>query len=458
VKKVTYFDVEYANNENKSICQMGIMCENYEDREPVFPELDIYINPNDGFDTFCTQIHGICADTVKDAPSFPEIWTKIEKYFTNSIIIGHNVAGADLDALVKALRRYNIDIPEMYYVDTLEIAREHIPSCYVKNYGMSALCAYFDICIDNEHNAFDDACANADLLRALSANFQIILDDYVQRYIPHETNDFIHFVSNPTIRKSISELYGIITGIVIDEKVRPKEYEYIVNWKKVNQKFDCNKEIHTIINVINNVGADGIVTIDEMDLIKSTIKQYLDNIEYSQITLATQVLAGILKGITCDNEITYAECKNLREWLYEHNYLRGHFPFDKIMKTIDSVLADNIITKDEADSMFLQINELLDPVETLKGRINDVKDNIVCLSGVFSYGQKSAVKKYIVERGGIVEDTVKKPTNFLIIGSLECDAYSNGKYGTKVKKAIEYNQKGCSITIIKESDFFKTIK
>lgn len=29
MKKVTYFDVEYANSKNKSICQIGLMCENY---------------------------------------------------------------------------------------------------------------------------------------------------------------------------------------------------------------------------------------------------------------------------------------------------------------------------------------------------------------------------------------------------------------------------------------------
>ena len=41
-----------------------------------------------------------------------------------------------------------------------------------------------------------------------------------------------------------------------------------------------------------------------------------------------------------------------------------------------------------------------------------------------------------------------------MIGDNECQAYSNGKYGTKVKKAIEYNSKGCNIQIVKEVDFF----
>ena len=35
--KVTYFDVEYANSKNKSICQIGLMCEHYENGEPFYP-------------------------------------------------------------------------------------------------------------------------------------------------------------------------------------------------------------------------------------------------------------------------------------------------------------------------------------------------------------------------------------------------------------------------------------
>lgn len=37
-------------------------------------------------------------------------------------------------------------------------------------------------------------------------------------------------------------------------------------------------------------------------------------------------------------------------------------------------------------------------------------------------------------------------------------SYSNGTCGNKVKKAIEYNQKGCNIIIMKEKDFFINVK
>ena len=459
MEKVTYFDVEYANNKNKSICQIGIMCENFSDGEPYYPEKDIYINPEDGFDDFCIKVHGITKDKVKNEPVFPVVWKEIEKYFTNAVIIGHNVAGADLDALVKALNRYNLDIPELYYICTLDLARQYIPSYAVADYSMSTLCEYFGIDIDSEHNAFDDACACADLFKAIIEVYNIDIKDIkIKKYAPCIEKEFSQFVASPVIRKAISEFYGVIRGFSIDNEISTEEVDFIKNWKKEFSVYDNQKDIADIISVMDKIIDDGVITIEEIIELQGVVKAYLDVVSTSPITLATQILDGILKGITVDGEITEIECKNLRRWLYDNIYLSDHFPFNKAMEILDKVLEDSIITKEEVEYITTMINEMLNPVDCLKEEINSVDGKHVCLSGNFAYGQKSDVEKFIVSKGGIIDTSVKKTTDILMIGNCECQAYSNGTYGTKVKKAIEYNEKGSHIKIIKESDFFSSIK
>ena len=46
MKKVLYLDIEWANSKNKSICQIGLVSEDFETEEPIFPELNLYINPD----------------------------------------------------------------------------------------------------------------------------------------------------------------------------------------------------------------------------------------------------------------------------------------------------------------------------------------------------------------------------------------------------------------------------
>lgn len=47
MKKVTYFYVEYANSKNRSICQIGLICEDYGTGELLYPQRNIFINPED---------------------------------------------------------------------------------------------------------------------------------------------------------------------------------------------------------------------------------------------------------------------------------------------------------------------------------------------------------------------------------------------------------------------------
>lgn len=457
MEKVTYFDVEYANSKNKSICQLGLVCESCETGDSYYPEQNIYLNPGDGFDDMCVRIHGITSDRVKDAPLFSEVWPNIEKYFTNTVVIGHNVAAADLDALVKNLRRYNIAIPELYYICTLELARLYIPNYAIENYSMGTLCKYFDIDIDSEHDAFDDACANTDLFKALVDTYDIDISKHIKRYIPQKTKEFEEFVASPVIRKAISEFYGIVRGFSIDNKITPEETTYIKKWRDEFQQYATMEEIASIIATIDRILEDGFITVDESFELQKEVKRYLDIVSSSHVTLATQILNGIMEGIVIDGEISTEESENLRRWLYDNIYLSGHYPFDKIISILEETLSDSLITQDESEFITETIKSILNPVETLKEQVNSVVGKHVCLSGNFSHGSKSHVEQYVTQHGGVIDASVKKTTDILLIGDCECQAYSNGTYGTKVKKAIEYNQKGCTIQIVKESDFFNRI-
>lgn len=434
---------------------MGLVCEYYETGEPYLPEKDLYINPEDGFDDICSRIHGITKNDVEGKLSFADVWADIEPYFTNTVIVGHNVASADLDALAKALHRYNIDVPEIYYICTMQLAKEYIPRFAVENYSMTALCNYFDIDMDSEHNAFDDACANADLFKALVEEYSIDVEKHIKKYEPRKTKEFTEFVASPVLRKSISEFYGIIRGFSIDDVIEPSEAAYIAKWREENAKYSHNREIDEIITVIDEILQDGKVTVVEIVKLQQTVKGYLDTVSTSPVTLATQILNGIMQGIIVDNAISEAECNNLRQWLYDNIHLSGHYPFDKIISTLEEALSDGVITAEESIYITSVIEQLLNPVETLKTQVNSVNGKSVCLSGVFSYGSKADVEKYIIDNGGSIDKSVKKTTDILLIGNEECQAYANGTYGTKIKKTIEYNENGCHIQIIKESDFLK---
>ena len=154
----------------------------------------------------------------------------------------------------------------------------------------------------------------------------------------------------------------------------------------------------------------------------------------------------ILEEILVDGSVSLDEVDVLRFWLEEHRDLSGVFPFDKAFNAINDVLEDGIITPEELEDLKRIFTEILDPVKAQSCRktITSLQNIHICLSGEFNYGSKNDVKQLIIEAGGLIDNNVKKATNYLVVGAKGSDAWKTGKYGGKVQKAMEYNSKGLS--------------
>ena len=117
------FDVETPNRYNNRISAIGITV--VEDGA-VGDEFYSLVNPETYFDDFNTQLTGIDADMVADAPNFPALWQRIVPLMNSGILVAHN-AVFDLCVLKKCLADYGIDWrPYTRYLCTVQIGRHGI--------------------------------------------------------------------------------------------------------------------------------------------------------------------------------------------------------------------------------------------------------------------------------------------------------------------------------------------
>lgn len=449
--KMTFFDVDYANIKNKSICQIGILSRDFNKSDDV-TQINLLINPEDCFDMNCINIHGLRDVDTVDAPNFKTIWPDIKKYFTNAIIVGHNVAASDLDALQKNLTRYNIEVPEIYYICTYELSKKIIPPFAVADYGLETLCNHFNISFSKHHNALHNACACFVLLERLIKCSRINIENEIGLYIPYDMSDYVTYITDSTLKKDIHDFYGMVKGFALDSHINEEEKDYIRKWRESFADYHQYSDIARIIEVVDTILEDDYISKRELDLLQSTIRQYLDMSSTSMITLATQVLNGILRGMVIDDIVTEDECISLRNWLYQNNYLASYHPFDKLFDLVESILKDGVLTKNESDEFKDLIGKILNPLKDMKREISSIKGQHVCLSGDFSTGKKSTIEKYISDNGGVVDSTVESTTDIVVIGNEKRTATLFDTYDKKIERALEYKKQGRSIQILKEFD------
>lgn len=177
-------------------------------------------------------------------------------------------------------------------------------------------------------------------------------------------------------------------------------------------------------------------------------------------SILLQELQGILIEIVEDDIVTEDEVISLSEWMETNAHLRGNYPFDRVYNLLEQVWKDGVIDNDELDLLLDKFIEYIDPVRTTCEEASklEIEGKHFVLTGDFEYGNRSSVEELLVSLGGIIDHTVKKCTDYVLVGSLGSQNWKNGNYGGKIKKAIELIDKGLAINIINESDFFEVIK
>lgn len=170
-------------------------------------------------------------------------------------------------------------------------------------------------------------------------------------------------------------------------------------------------------------------------------------------------LQDLLKNIAADGIVTEGEVRELNAWLTNHLELKGNFPFDQIYGAVEHAMADGILEAQELQDILDTCLFLIDPVQYAPHYdCIDLHDKTVCISGLFECGTEEEVLDLLTRNGAIIKSSVVSTLDYLVVGNCGCKAWSTGNYGNKVKKAIEWQCKGKSIKIIRESDLLQSIK
>jgi DNA polymerase-3 subunit epsilon len=152
------FDVETANSDLSSICQIGFA----QFIDGVMKEqASLLVNPRDQFDPLNTWIHGIDESSVRDAPTFVDLAPFITNMLSSSIIAIHT--HFDRSAVYSAALRHEVTLPDITWLDTARVARRTWSDLAQRGFGLGPVAARLGIEFKH-HDAAEDARAAGEIL------------------------------------------------------------------------------------------------------------------------------------------------------------------------------------------------------------------------------------------------------------------------------------------------------
>lgn len=128
------------------------------------------VNPETYFDYFNIRLTGINERAVTSAPTFPELWRRIEPMMSNGLLVAHN-AVFDMNVLKRCLRDYEIDWkPYTRYICTVQMGRRLLPGM---SHKLNVLCDHYGIALDHHHADSDSSACAQILLKYLETGADI---------------------------------------------------------------------------------------------------------------------------------------------------------------------------------------------------------------------------------------------------------------------------------------------
>ncbi len=168
-------DVETANADMASICQIGLA--KYCNGE-LTDEWCSLVNPNDYFDFYNVDVHGIEPQMVNGAPTFTELISILRDYMQGMVCVSHT--SFDRVSISRANNKYNLEQLPCVWLDSARVARRAWQQFSQKGYGLQSICNHLGYEF-RHHDALEDAKAAGFVLLSAVQKTGIQLEDWLER-------------------------------------------------------------------------------------------------------------------------------------------------------------------------------------------------------------------------------------------------------------------------------------
>jgi len=215
-KNYLVLDVETANRNRASICQIGIT---YVANSEVKNLLTFGVNPLSNFDNSNMSLHGITPAAVVNCKSFPELYSKLQLVLERIPVFQHGPF--DQQAVDQACATNRLPVLNVDWQNSIEWLQYFWASLGINSYKLDSLCQMYDILIDH-HDAGSDSLATAKLLNLAAHKTSLKVPSHL---IPNDYQDIqngMTVVFSGNMNKKELEKLAVANGYQVGRSVTGK--------------------------------------------------------------------------------------------------------------------------------------------------------------------------------------------------------------------------------------------
>lgn len=162
--KYAAIDFETATSSRNSACALGAVFFEVDEVEKVWRFGDVFYEliqpPENDFDFWNIDIHGITPEMTEDADPFDSVWRRFQALLDDHVLLAHNAA-FDMSVLRNSADACDFSPNPFRYFCTYRLAKVAFPTLF--SYRLDVLSEHFGLDLEEHHHAGWDALAAAQL-------------------------------------------------------------------------------------------------------------------------------------------------------------------------------------------------------------------------------------------------------------------------------------------------------
>ena len=136
----------------------------------VVDEFSTLVNPGRHIPSGASQVNGITDQMVAYAPRFVKVLQEFLDFTEGYPLVGHNIASFDMKFICRDAEKYYGSVPVNDYIDTLPLARKHLPN--LSHHKLTDLASYYGLTTDGAHRALNDCRMNQQVYECMVKEMQ----------------------------------------------------------------------------------------------------------------------------------------------------------------------------------------------------------------------------------------------------------------------------------------------
>lgn len=176
-------------------------------------------------------------------------------------------------------------------------------------------------------------------------------------------------------------------------------------------------------------------------------------------------MVGLVRGVIADGTVSGDEAERLARWTRENPDVAASYPANLLARRLERIFLDGRFDARERTRLKSLLSHLAENPAGLAGGFRPATDLPVTrpapevvfegqtfvFAGEMDYGPTHACEREVAERGGTCERLVNRRTDYVVIGDVAAEDWSQSAFGSLVDEVVHYRARGVPIAVIAEA-------